>query len=147
MTPQPYVPQQVPAQTATQTSGPAQPAPPPMPMPNRQPVQAAHPQVNRPQTQNYHARQGHHTHQGHPAVPQTQAAAAAPQQASAAQNNAMTAVRSVAPETNLIERFSDRVGGVRAFRGLLIASLSFLLLFAVLFLTKTLYDRAQYNIQ
>ena len=48
---------------------------------------------------------------------------------------------------SLIERFSDRVGGIRSFRNLLIASLAFLTLFAVLFLTKNVYDRAQYRNQ
>ncbi len=147
MTPQPFAP----AQPATQPSSPVQTAAPPMPMPNRQAAQAAYPQANRPQPQNPQAHQGNRAHQGHPTFPQAQAqaqaqSAAAPQPAGPHKSD-MTAVRSLTPDTNLIERFSDRVGGVRAFRGLLIASLSFLMLFAVLFLTKTLYDRAQYNTQ
>ncbi len=44
-----------------------------------------------------------------------------------------------------LDRFSDRIGGASSFRNLLIASLAFLALFLVLFVVKSVYDRAEYR--
>ena len=44
----------------------------------------------------------------------------------------------------LLDRVSDRVGGTNAFRRLLIASLAFMTLFAILFVVKTVSDRSQF---
>ena len=82
-----------------------------------------------------------------PRAASPRAALMTPQARPATAERIVAAPDSGSSGTSFIGRIQSRLGGESSFRGLLIASLLFLALFAVLFITKTVFDRIQYRDQ